>query len=284
MFPNTPQQNNRDNRYTSSKEYKNPYFNKERRGGFSFGIKIKLIFLSVIAFIALCLWGIFFSPLFMVKNIEINIGSNETIHLTQDGIRDFIYKQFDSKSFLFFSQKNIIVFSQKDLRNNLNKIYTLEKFEVIKKLPNKLVVNSSEKRYAVIWEEGGRFFYLDPRANVLLDSDELGDKKGYPLIKNRLGTTFNVDQKINTINNVVHLSKLFIEKGDDILVDFYSVNDDASLLIAKISSGPEIKFSLENDLRGQLDKMFILKNSKLKENFYTKEYIDLRFGDAIYYK
>jgi len=52
----------------------------------------------------------------------------------------------------------------------------------------------------------------------------------------------------------------------------------------KIFEGPEVYFNVNGDTQSQSEKLLLLKNEKLRGALYDKKYIDLRYGDMIYYK
>jgi len=54
-------------------------------------------------------------------------------------------------------------------------------------------------------------------------------------------------------------------------------------VFAKIVDGPQIYFNVNNDVKAQLDNLILVKNNKIKDNFNRLEYIDLRYGDKIYF-
>ena len=54
-------------------------------------------------------------------------------------------------------------------------------------------------------------------------------------------------------------------------------------VFAKILNGPQIYFNVNNSINDQLDNLMLVKNNKIKDNFNMLEYIDLRYGDRIYF-
>ncbi len=52
----------------------------------------------------------------------------------------------------------------------------------------------------------------------------------------------------------------------------------------KILDGPAVYFNTEKDINAQIAKLLIITDKKLKDNFKNKKYIDLRYGDRVYYR
>jgi hypothetical protein len=48
--------------------------------------------------------------------------------------------------------------------------------------------------------------------------------------------------------------------------------------------GPAVYFNIEEDIDKQINKLIIIKNEKIKKDFNKKTYIDLRYGDRVYYR
>ena len=60
---------------------------------------------------------------------------------------------------------------------------------------------------------------------------------------------------------------------------------ESSVNLNIINNGPEIFFNIEEDLGAQFKKLEVLISEKLKGDRLKKlEYIDLRFGEKVYYK
>ena len=69
-----------------------------------------------------------------------------------------------------------------------------------------------------------------------------------------------------------------LEKIDRFIVD------STDTLKVILVDGPYVMFDLTKDLEKQISKLSVLKDQKLKSDFFNKEYIDLRYGDRVYYR
>jgi cell division septal protein FtsQ len=151
-----------------------------------------------------------------------------------------------------------------------------------------LSLEITEKALSAIWLENEKYYYLDNEGYLLGEANLLEiDGQAYPLIKNNSGEKIEngkIGQDPEIIAYSIELFKKIQAEYPEMFVNFFSIDDDINSLKLAISGGPEIFFSTENSTDEQLEKLSILKEEKLKNDFNSKKYIDLRFGDKIYYQ
>ena len=82
-------------------------------------------------------------------------------------------------------------------------------------------------------------------------------------------------------------SELFNEfkaYSEDFKVARYLVDSDQRTVKAVIEDGPEVYFNTTQGVKNQLDKLIIIKKEKLLDDFKNKSYIDVRYGESVYYR
>ena len=52
----------------------------------------------------------------------------------------------------------------------------------------------------------------------------------------------------------------------------------------KFKDGPFLYLDPSSSFEEQFERMLIIKEEKLKETFSSKQYIDLRYGESIYFR
>ena len=120
-----------------------------------------------------------------------------------------------------------------------------------------------------------------------LISISLSEKEKYFIIENKNNDSLiRSDGKIKLSEN--YLAFIFNLNGELKLYNFkldrFIIADQYyNSVFAKIADGPQIYFNVNNDIKGQLDNLMLVKNNKIKDNFNRLEYIDLRYGDKIYF-
>jgi cell division septal protein FtsQ len=274
----------------STKEYSNPFFeNKKKFKNFSFinfefSRRLKLIFYSLALVIAILIASAFYSGYFNIKNINIKGEGG----INADDIRSLISSQLDQKYFKILPQKIIFFFNSSSLKNNLETKYVFDSLNIKKDFPNTLQVIFKEKTYAFILKEDEKYFYADKEGIVIDEVNPIDvSLKAYPVIKNESqdktqnGKTGFAGKYISFVLQLFSEIKKYPE---DFKIDSFIVDNDMNTVKVALDGGPKIYFNTDNTIEGQMNKLIILKKEKLKDTFAKKEYIDLRYGDSIYYR
>jgi hypothetical protein len=144
-----------------------------------------------------------------------------------------------------------------------------------------------EKEYSYIWRERDIYFYIDAAGYIIKETDfEDVQHKNYPVIVNNSNFFIN--------NNRIALEKKYLDSiplilnvladKEGIEVENFTVDQEIDTIKAKLMGGPAIFFAIDSDIEKQVNKLLVLKNERLKNDFAGKEYIDVRYGDSIYFK
>jgi hypothetical protein len=273
----------------SSKEYSNPFFTNRKRGSsawqFHVSSKIKIIISAVFIVFVFSIISLLYLPYFDIK--QVNIDNQGKIEVSI--IRNIIDNQLGKRVLKIFPQKNIFLFSTIKLKKELEEKFVFEELDISTKLPSTLNVFYIEEKYAIIYEEDEKYYYIDDSGNVI---EEVGvleiNLKQYPILKNNSGQKIQ-DRKIEfdkkIFDYIIDSFNIFKQKADDLELAHFQINqEEIEELWLVIKDGPTIYLNINEDFNGQMEKLLIIKGEKLKENFWDKEYIDLRFGDSIYYR
>ncbi|MFH1822692.1 MAG: cell division protein FtsQ/DivIB [Patescibacteria group bacterium] len=269
----------------SKNKHKNPFFQNKRRSNFSqfLTLKIKLIIISVFIVSGGCIYFFCFTNFFIIKQIEIT----GLTKLTSAEIEEIAWQQTNGRRFIIGSQKNIFLFNETKLINTLNSSYGFDQIIITKKIPNLIKLELKEKSYAFIWHENEKYYYTDINGSVINEVSplEITGKK-YPLIYNETNNQI-INNKIGVdIRYVDYVLKLFNEfkSSNEIIIERFIIDQELNTIKMVIISGPQVYFNIEEDLTKQINKLLVVKKEKLKDDFNKKSYIDLRFGDRVYYR
>ncbi len=75
-----------------------------------------------------------------------------------------------------------------------------------------------------------------------------------------------------------------LEKQAELPLDRFIIADQYfNSVFAVIVNGPQIYFNVNREVSDQVEHLLLVKNQKMKDKFFDLEYIDLRYGDRIYY-
>ncbi|MFH1662063.1 MAG: cell division protein FtsQ/DivIB [Candidatus Falkowbacteria bacterium] len=277
------------------KNYKNPFFQNRKRKKIKISSKttfrIKLIIAMIIVLIFGIMWFLCFSNFFIINNIEIN--NSEKISI--EDIEKIAWEQTEKRRFLIITQKNLLFFNVSELIKKIEDQYCFDDLHIKKDFPNHLIINFKEKTYSAIWLENDKYYFIDNDGEILNEVNPLDiTEKNYPLIEYSGVGDFS-NEKIHSASsgqaenkkNINYIIKLFNEFKKvklELKIDRFVIDEEENTVKIFIVDGPKIFFNTENDTNKQISKLIVIMNEKLKEDFYKKTYIDLRYGDRVYYR
>lgn len=277
----------------SNKIYQNPHFRKNDKRG-------KRIFQYL--FILIILVGAFFyfinySNYFIVKNIE--IFGNENIDAID--LRSMVNQQLKKKQFIIFGQNNILFFDAKAAQEEISKRYILSEIKIIKVFPDNLKVVISEKKSTIFWIANQKGYYLDRNGAVIApasDKQVVVEKMGgteiirptviqqrIPIVYDENNEGVDVGQLAITkavSEFVVALADLLSENFKYEIIKF-NYNGSERRLSAVTMEGWLIHFNIDDNLEIQINNLNTVLSKEIKDTKNLK-YVDLRFGEKVFYK
>jgi len=269
------------------KKYSNPYFRRQRRKKIKikpWSWRTKLIIFEIIIVAVSLIWFFCFSNIFTVDNI--NVSGAERI--SAKSIKELSWQQTRRRRFLFGSQSRLVLFNKNLLIKTLNRQYCLDSLAVKKKFPGTLIIEFKEKAYLAIWHELDSYYYIDGEGNIISEVGPLEiQQKDYPLIDNR-GEGRVAGKKLNDsgedISYAIKLFEEFKNNRHGFKIERFILENENNTIKMAIEQGPVIHFDTREEIEKQATKLQTIINEKLKDDFKQKEYIDLRFGDRVYYR
>ncbi|PKM91326.1 hypothetical protein CVU82_01875 [Candidatus Falkowbacteria bacterium HGW-Falkowbacteria-1] len=323
----------------SGKKINNPFMKEKTHR--KFRKKCRIIFFSFIIFVLVFVYLTFFSGLFTIKNIKIN-DLKEVDNLE---IENIVKDQINNSKFLFFSEKNLILFNKTKLANSLSP-YNFSKIIIKKSLFNTIEMEIEEREVAYILKEGKSYYYLDSDGNIIstyylcedekeettgdlltnegdyevleekvesLDKvinsdnpeinnyeevqegqennciesiDDFLSDKYLPLMENISSSRLDSDSKYAKINKeyLEFAIKLYNDLGieTDFRAKNFIIDESVDTIKVRLFNDVLVFFSLKDDYNDQIQRFLLLKK-EYKDNLKNIEYIDIRYGDKIYY-
>lgn len=191
---------------------------------------------------------------------------------------------------LFFAkQKNIFLFDSGELTDKINSEYILDQLEIKKKLLHKISINLKEKPYHFIWHEGGEYYWSNADGTIILNSFSLDNMPGgVPLIENRgewVAGEKNIGGQSDKIIFILALTDKISTVQPKITPEKYLIpgaEDPTITLVA--SNTPTIDFTIKESPVKQLNRLIMLLKTTLKTDFNKKKYINLKYGEKIFYE
>jgi len=306
------------------KEYSNPFFHQKKRKKIKIpsfpklrlgqrSWRVKLIIVEIMVLIVGLVWFFCFSSFFLIGNITVayfeqnhqdhnpdvySQDHNNTINrwsagsstgrISTEEIKELAWQQTKRRRFLFGSQENLILFNKNKLIKTLSEQCCFDDLVVEKNLPDTLVIKFKEKTYSAIWYEQDKYYYIDAKGNIITETNPLEiNQKNYPLIEN-VGENKILNKKIEgqeeNINYIILLFNEFKKGHHGFEIERFIIDKEIDTVKMAINHGPEVYFNTSASIDKQVTKLLILINEKLKDDFSNKTYIDLRYGDRVYYR
>jgi len=275
----------------SNRRRGNPYFSNKRTDSFgASAVKNTLahisprvwlwffIFIIVALFLA---WLLLFSNVLVVKNIEVR----GTSLISSSDIETLAQERLTKNRLLILPESRLVVFNSNALKQEISDHYPLDKIQVVKKIPSTLVVTVFEKTPAAVWFEADTYQEIDASGWILalvggsIDGLPTIYNNGFPKISNK-----KIDNADKIISFTKSLAPEFSSRFSTIKIKQLTVDNEQDTIKLVPERGAMIYFSTLDALSTQLDRFDVLLRSELKGRFEKMHYIDLRFGDKVYYQ
>ncbi len=263
-----------------AKNLRNPFFHKTKQGTKK---KHRLLFLlGFIALFVLIFWFFGFSNFWNLNSIEIN----GLTRCPDNDLKKIISDQSESRCYLFFKEKNILLFNVKTARNKILNNYNFADVKVTAKWPNTIKVDVYERPYAFIFKEGTNYYYSSADAYLIKEVPvNPEDLKKYFILENNTPTTLIANDKISIpndyLNFILNLSRS-LQAYPELKLENYQIDQGFRSINVKFLDGPTVYFNTKLVASEQLERLILVKKEKIKDNFSKVRYIDLRYGDRIF--
>ncbi len=241
---------------------------------FYFWLLIIGIIISIFLFYFFC-----FHSFFKVKEIRVN----DNKEVSAQDIISLVEKETD-KDILFFQSESIFFVNLRKAEEKiLDEFPKIAEVSLSKNYPDSIVIFVKERKPVAVFEQEGSYFFLDEKGIVF---EKISGKDNWLVIKEKnqkreIDFGFNlIDEekmgKILIASEELSSSKIGIDFID--IVNYYRFN-------VKTNEGWEIYFNSDGDIEQQaLNLTLVLEKEISPERRENLEYVDLRFGNQVYYK
>jgi len=270
--------------YTSG-AYRNPYFKDQKKK------PTKKLILVGAGSLFVCLLLIFFYSYqgFALKHVSIT------------GLQPSARQEFEKQTneylsrshFLFFHNTNRFLFSDKELEKNLSTLFSFEAMHV-RLSHDTVIIELKERASQFVWKTGTDSFLVDLSGTLIQKVDLSQAPQAFiqpskniplPMFVDRNNTTVAVGDHVLSapeIQNIFSFVKLVSDQG--ISVKEVQIDQLAGKWRGILTrQGYTILFDPSTDVAAQSDKLKTLLQNTVKDTSHLN-YIDLRFGDHVYYK
>lgn len=229
---------------------------------------------------SLAYW-LFFSGSFRLKQVEVQAAKN----FSSQDLESMAWSVARQAKLL--PADNLWLYDKPALLKNIEEKYYLNDVKIKTRLPHKLLITFAEKDYNLIWQEEGRFYYINEQGDIIVE--KLMPEPNICLVENRSrskkeGRRINISR--NYLTFASQLNNAFNERVKGLPDKTIFIDDELNTIKIQITNGPILKFNTEESADRQLVKLETLRKYELKDGriFNAKQYIDLRYGDRVFYQ
>jgi len=262
----------------SATNFDNPRLLKIKEQRRLFLLRVFVAFGGVMA--AGVLYFLFYSSHFRINNYEIN-GLEK---IRPENIENILNNYFDKRKFVIFSRRNYWLVDKTALKKEISRFYYFEKLDVKRKFPNRLIITVVEKQALVNWVSGEVCAHVDMTGSVIGFCE---NDSGRLTIRDLAQVQIEIGKPVLSVEKLQYIVSLhdqvkavFKEKFSPL---YYEL--DKNILRGKSDGAPDVLFNLDLGIGEQVGRLdLILRQQDVKDNWSKLKYIDLRFGEKVFYK
>lgn len=214
------------------------------------------------------------------KHETVKLSGHKDLNIEE--VQNFINQELAASKWFFFQKNNYFLIPVDELATKLESKYNLEEAKINKKWPDVLEIAVKEKSSHFIWQKDDSLYLLDAKGRLNRQISVLDDK--YLLLDDQRdyrpsGEEIFTPDEIDVINQIyVNWMDLIASKAKLTKISIYS-NWDLEL---HTETGFYVKIDKDQSILEQLNNL----RSVLEENIagVDIDYIDVRFGDKVYFK
>lgn len=268
------------------KSLHNPFFHsKKNKKESSKGKRLYIFIFSLLALVVAVMYILFFSNFFKLQNLNISGLSR----ISQDTIKDFVFQEQKKNKLLIFSQDNLLFLDNFDLAKEIKSEFKLESVVVSKKYFHSLKIEIEERPLSFIWQEDSGQVFSDARGCLIHELVVNPDNsKDFPILKSNKELDYinerdciDLDEQYFTVFLDLYTK---IKEHPSLKPIKFILSSERNSLTMDLENGPNIIFNTKEDLIKQINKLLIIQQEQESQIFLALDYIDLRFGDLIYFK
>jgi len=273
--------NGNQRRYIASKRRARRLTRKRRIYSRRFIIGLFLFFLVSGGLV----YFLIFSPVFRIKNVVI------------EGNNPILKKEYKGYFESLVLDKNFFLISKKALSEEIKKDYRIQDFYIKKVFPHTLKIFFQQSHpFAKIYFRGGEesLVYCVRQKVYVIDFSLLNRKNfatlpaDIPIIYDKTDISTESPEWQSLFISLAKIISFYSlsnsQSSKDFWIDFLEIKKQGGKITLEITTGEGWKiFASSSDLEGQFQRLNIILEKQIKDR-KNLSYIDLRYGDMIFYK
>lgn len=221
---------------------------------------------------------VFFHPLFQIEKIEFE--DNEKTEDTK--IENFIREKTSTRIFFLESESIFLAISNQIRLGVLDNFPIIEDVKIEKIFPNKIKITTKEREAFAIWckmVKRDTCYYINNNG-IIFEKVKDPKKNLMYFIKSENFSLGEVAIDKEKLKNIVFINNELLKS--DININYFYIESENKIK-AYVMGGWFILFSGEK-IERQIENFNLMINEIEKQDEKSLKYIDLRFGDRIFYK
>lgn len=233
-----------------------------------------IVIISLIALVLI--WqGILQVPWFRLSKTTIK----GLTYIPAETIQPKIDAVLTKQRWIFFQNSNFFLFQSFDLADTLQAEFALKDIKIAKHFPQSLEITATESIAAFVRQTPAAYFELSYTGQTLGQIQSVPERK-----------TVIADERADQSQDI---SLTYLQQASDVLqawdlspslvtLEKFHLTDDADTMMISVDKGYRIYLSPQEDYAKQLGRYKEL----LSQNYLPTgiQYLDLRFGNYLYYK
>lgn len=262
------------------RRFRNPYFQPTKKPERPW---LKWVILSAaLFFMAFIIW-LFSAPRFGIWEIKVQ----GTEFVSSQSVVEQAWKALEKKNWLVLPGNNRFLLNEERVKQILSEEYIFDDV-LIEKQSQTMLITVSERLSSLVWQSGDKMYFVDIEGTVTrnLSSEDLNTPlASLPIFVDRSNTEIKVGESVlnkNCIQGTFNFLDLLNQGGVKVKTVFTD-SPHSSWLAAKTAEDYEIYFNPDEDVEKQANHLFAILRESIS-NPSQIDYIDLRFGNHIYFK
>lgn len=237
-----------------------------------------------VVLLSVCYW-LLYSSGFDIRTITLD---GTTAVISRDQLQEILQARFSNTRVHSIPERNIFAFNTRELAKTLKMRFALDAVLIKKKLPHSLMIQITEKPREAIWSTKNTYFAIDGEGKILhAISPPALPQTETPIIFDLQSEEVQIQEQVLTPEMSAFISKLLAaEYIQGLHPQFFLLPKRVGTdLILKTGEGWKLYINAADSVEDQLHYLTLtLQNSIPQEKRSALEYVDLRFGERVYFK
>lgn len=243
--------------------------------------RVKIIRIIYAIIFVLLAQSIFQAPFLSLRKIEL-VGNS---FYQEPEVKQYIQSNLNIKKWLLFQNNNFFLFDSAKLKDQLIAQYNLSDARVSKVFPNKIKIELIEKTSQFIWKKNGNYYLLDAKGQVNGQINEINEK--YVILEDSRSYQPENNQNIFRDDEIELIQVILATWADKLsnMVKIKAINigDDWANFEIRTNLPYLVKINPQDKSNEQMEKYhsILIAGNVVGTDI---NYIDLRFGEKVYYQ